>query len=128
MPSKRPLSVQLPDQVKKSEGPVDVPSLLLVREKEGKPLRHLLISVQISHPAGPVQVRGLIDCGATWNFVSQDLVTRHSFLLRTGALGGGYCQASLPKDPDRQVPGLFQGSIEGATTGGNVINASYKLH
>ena len=33
--------------------------------------------------------------------------------------GGGYYQASLPKDPDRQVPGLFQGSIEGATTGGN---------
>ena len=68
-----------PSKSKKSEGSVDVPSLLLAREREGKPLRHLLISVQISHSTGPVQVRGLIDCGATWNFVSQDLVTRHSF-------------------------------------------------
>ena len=77
LPSNEALPKPVPHNGKKSQGPVDVPLLLLVREKEGKPPRHMLTQVQISHPTGPVKVRGLIDCGAVWNLVLQDFVTRH---------------------------------------------------
>lgn len=56
MPSEGTLAIIVP--YKKSEGPVDIPSLLLVWGREGKPLKHLLTQVQISHPAGTVTIRG----------------------------------------------------------------------
>lgn len=52
----------------------------MVRQRAGKPLRHLFFNVQLSQGDIAVTVRALIDSGATYNFISQDMVKRHGLL------------------------------------------------
>ena len=65
-PSVEPIS-----KVGKSLEPIDVASIFLARRQRGETVQHLFTVVTLYIEKVLLQICAMIDCGSTWNFLSQ---------------------------------------------------------